>query len=106
MNTESRRSTTRSGPSSRSHDQSTTARNVCCRGNTVRAPAVNNRKRSSKRSAICRNDSIRNRAAANSTANGNPSSRRHTSSAAARSSPTTNPGRAAAPRSPNNRNAT
>ncbi|QHY95212.1 Daunorubicin/doxorubicin resistance ABC transporter permease protein DrrB [Streptomyces sp. S4.7] len=98
-------SAVRSTGSSRSHDQSTTARSVCCLGSTVRLPPVSSRKRSSRRSAICRGVSIRSRAAASSMASGSPSSRRQISSAATGSSSVRKPGRAAAPRSASSRSA-
>ncbi|MDT5328320.1 MAG: hypothetical protein QOF25_5472, partial [Mycobacterium sp.] len=73
----------RSGSVSNAWDQSTEARNVCCRRTAVRAPPVSNRKRSCRLSRISFSDKTRTRAAASSIASGTPSRRRQISVAAA-----------------------
>ena len=82
------------------------ARKVCCRGSRVRPPPASNRNRSSNRTAISATGKARTRAAANSIANGNPSSRRHSSATtAALAGSRVKLGSAVAARSTNNRTA-
>ena len=61
---ENRRQTARSGASSRSQLQSTTARSVWCRGIATRLPPVSRPNRSSSRAATCSGAMVRSRAAA------------------------------------------
>ena len=63
----------------KSKDHSTHPRNVCCRSGAARLPRDSRANRSVNRSRICAGASTRTRAAASSIANGNPSSRRHSS---------------------------
>ena len=101
-NTDSRRSSTCSGPDSRSWLQSMVARSVRCRGGAVRSPRPSSVKRSASRAAICSADSTVTRAAASSMASGTPSrARQMVATAAALRSVRANPGRAAAARSAN-----
>ena len=65
----------RSGLAHKSNDQSTQARNVCCRTGALRLPRPSNANRSANRSRICPGANTRTHAAANSIANGNPSNR-------------------------------
>ncbi len=103
-NTPSRRSAARSAASSRPWLQSSDAFSVCCRSTTVRAPPVNNRKRSSSSRAICSSARLRQRAAANSIDSGIPSSRAQIRAMApAASSVSTRSGRARRARSTNSR---
>ena len=82
------------------------ARNVRCRGSSIRPPPASNRNRSPNRTAISAGDKTRTRAAANSIANGNPSSLRHNSATtAALAGVRVKPGSAVAARSTNNRTA-
>ena len=79
MKAANRRKRIRSGSVSSACDQSTEARNVCCRRTAVRAPPVSSRNRSCRLSRISSSDSARTRAAASSMANGMPSRRRQIS---------------------------
>ena len=82
------------------------AARVCCRGNAVRDPPVNSRKRRSRCSAICCGLNDLMRAAASSRARGIPSNRVQISATAGPfSSVRWNSGRDAAARSTNNRTA-
>ena len=103
MNAAKRRNRIRSGSVSSACDQSTDARNVCCRRTAVRAPPVRSRKRSCRLLTISSSESARTRAAASSMASGIPSRRRQISvTVSVLSSVTVKSGRARRARSVNN----